>query len=46
MVKSLFAEMEKLSVRGNKDIGTPKILITWVISEDKIMPLRSSKKIK
>jgi hypothetical protein len=33
-------------LRINKDIGTSRILITGVISEDKIMPLRSSREIK
>jgi len=33
-------------LRGNKDIGTSRILITGVISEEKIIPLRSFREIK
>jgi hypothetical protein len=46
LVKSLSAEMEKLKLEGKRTIGTHRMLIIEEISEDQIMPLRSSKEIK
>jgi len=44
LVKSLSAEMEKLKLEGKQRYRNTKN--TWVILEDQLMPIRSSKEIK